>query len=478
MKNRLGATTVTSSPARVPNSQQRRNISKRAIASTAVPAVEALSHAHVHHPIPPTIIPAIPPMLLPKTLPQSTRIPTQKPEATGSKEALPAVSVGVRNGHLDVNFGGHVGSSSFQPVWLRDHCKCPKCYHAGTKQRLLSTVDISKDIRVQSATLSKDFGSVQITWPDGHESKFDLAWLKTHSYNPRVSESTDFARREHKLWGAELIRNLPTVPYKEIMASDEGLAKWLSLLDTYGIAFASGVPPTPEDTEKLARRICFIRETHYGTFWDFTPNNAHGDTAYTSLALPAHTDSTYFTDPVGLQLFHLIEFNGVGGKSLYVDGFNVAHQLKQRHPWAYEALTRIRIPCHAAGDANVVMAPTPRHFPILVTTPATGTSPGGELYQVRFNNDDRSTLSNLTAAEVDEFYAALREWTALLRHPANELWVQLEPGMTVVVDNWRALHGRSSFTGHRRMVGSYHNWDDYRSRVRDLCYGRLGRADL
>jgi trimethyllysine dioxygenase len=55
----------------------------------------------------------------------------------------------------------------------------------------------------------------------------------------------------------------------------------------------------PKKTEELARRIAFIRETHYGRFWDFTANMAHGDTAYTNLGIGAHTDSTYFTDPIG-----------------------------------------------------------------------------------------------------------------------------------------------------------------------------------
>jgi len=38
---------------------------------------------------------------------------------------------------------------------------------------------------------------------------------------------------------------------------------------------------------------------HSGGFWDFTSDLGHGDTAYTDLALGAHTDTTYFTDPVG-----------------------------------------------------------------------------------------------------------------------------------------------------------------------------------
>jgi len=31
-----------------------------------------------------------------------------------------------------------------------------------------------------------------------------------------------------------------------------------------------------------------------GKFWDFTSDLAKGDTAYTTLALGAHTDNTYF----------------------------------------------------------------------------------------------------------------------------------------------------------------------------------------
>ena len=58
----------------------------------------------------------------------------------------------------------------------------------------------------------------------------------------------------------------------------------------------SGIPGTPEATEALIRRIAFIRETHYGGFWDFTANLEHGDLAYSEVRLEAHTDTTYFTD--------------------------------------------------------------------------------------------------------------------------------------------------------------------------------------
>jgi hypothetical protein len=37
-----------------------------------------------------------------------------------------------------------------------------------------------------------------------------------------------------------------------------------------------------------------------GTFWDFTSDLAKGDTAYTTLALAAHTDTTYFVHCLNL----------------------------------------------------------------------------------------------------------------------------------------------------------------------------------
>ncbi|KAJ3258415.1 hypothetical protein HDU77_002259 [Chytriomyces hyalinus] len=385
---------------------------------------------------------------------------------------------------LTVSFSDGL-TSKFDSIWLRDHCRCPECFHQVTKQRLVDTFHIPADIQISAAVLNQSGDSVELTFAGStHKTLFQLEWLKTHSYNPTLETASHNLKRTYKLWGAEIAKNLPVVEFDEVMAGDEGLAKWLKNIDVYGIAFVKGVPPNCEATEQLGRRISFIRETHYGAFWDFTADNAHADTAYTGLALQAHTDSTYFTDPIGLQLFHMTEFTGKGGKSLYVDGFKAAAQLQETYPEYYELLTQVCIPAHSAGDPKTIIAPSPRSFPILNIDPITQ-----DLYQVRFNNDDRSVIdgktlirinNSKTGAKVDvkEFYAALKCWVSILRDQENEVWIQLEPGFAVIVDNWRVLHGRSAFTGHRRICGSYHGYDDYRSRVRDLCYGSSGRLDI
>ena len=69
------------------------------------------------------------------------------------------------------------------------------------------------------------------------------------------------------------------------------MKRWLSKVEEYGFALASGVPQTLEATEALVRRIGYVRQTIFGGMWDFTANLAFKDTAYTSAAIGPHTVS-------------------------------------------------------------------------------------------------------------------------------------------------------------------------------------------
>jgi len=246
------------------------------------------------------------------------------------------------------------------------------------------------------------------------------------------------------------------------MSEDLGLFEWLSNVNQFGFSFISGVPATPEATEELAQRIGFIRETQYGRFWEFTSNLSKGDTAYTTLALGAHTDNTYFTDPCGLQLFHLLSHsNGSGGATLLVDGFYVASIFKELHPESYDLLSRIPVPDHSAGESTALYRPSPPSgYPVLGHDPLTG-----EITQVRWNNDDRSVMNHLQPDLVEKWYDAIRAWNECLKSPDSEFWIQLQPGTAVLIDNHRVLHGRSSFDGERRMCGAYIGVDEYRSKL-------------
>ncbi|RXW21271.1 hypothetical protein EST38_g4580 [Candolleomyces aberdarensis] len=281
--------------------------------------------------------------------------------------------------------------SRFHNIWLRDHCRCSRCFHSITKQRLLNTFQIPADIAPLKVSAKPE--GLEVVWntTDSHTSLYPWSWLEVNSYDPPLTR--DANKTEKVLWGSKIQQAPPTVAYEEVMAGDAGLYKWLSNIDRFGFSFVSGVPPTPEATEELSERIGFIRETQYGRFWDFTSDLAKGDTAYTTIALGAHTDNTYF-------LFHLLEHTGgTGGATLLVDGFYAASILKELNPEAYRLLSEVPIPAHAAGEPTSFYRPTPASgYPVLGHDNLTR-----DLTQVRWNNDDRSVMSHLEAGSVEKW---------------------------------------------------------------------------
>eukprot|EP01117_Protostelium_nocturnum_P019337 TRINITY_DN8365_c0_g1_i1.p1 TRINITY_DN8365_c0_g1~~TRINITY_DN8365_c0_g1_i1.p1 ORF type:complete len:396 (+),score=122.59 TRINITY_DN8365_c0_g1_i1:74-1261(+) len=368
---------------------------------------------------------------------------TRKYSAVSNSKTIPKASFGDKTIEIQWSNGD---KDEFHNIWLRDHCKCSSCLHQITRQRLLNTFAIPFNIK-PSQVHSYEEG-MDVTWEanesnameqsgsgkenaKNHVSSFSWNWLKNHSYHhtptspPSFASLLDKEAKDKVLWNAKWIENnIPTVEYKRVMQTKEGLLEWLENIHKFGFSFVSGVPVTTEDTEKLSRRIAHIRETHYGGFWDFTADLAHGDTAYTNLALQAHTDTTYFTDPIGLQMFHLLHHSGEGGQSLLVDGFYCANLLKEQFPKAYETLSTISIPAHAAGDENHLLQPTPQmDYPLLRHDSK------GNLYQIRYNNDDRSVMSHIKYHQVEEFYDALRKWNQIISDSQNGFGNSLYPEM-------------------------------------------------
>ncbi|KAK0635243.1 hypothetical protein B0T17DRAFT_35738 [Bombardia bombarda] len=251
--------------------------------------------------------------------------------------------------------------------------------------------------------------------------------------------------------------------------NDNGVKEMLTKIRNWGYVFVDGTPyDDPEATKALLERIAFIRVTHYGGFYDFTPNLAMADTAYTNLALAAHTDTTYFSDPAGLQAFHLLSHQPApdanpddavasGGKSLLVDGYRAAFVLKARNPKAFHILSTVGLQWQANGNEGISISPY-KLFPVIEL------GDNGELHRIRWNNDDRGAVPFGQAFSPTEWYEAAREWDKIIRSKEAERWVQLEPGKTLIFDNWRVLHGRSAFSGIRRICGGYINRDDYISR--------------
>ena len=149
---------------------------------------------------------------------------------------------------------------------------------------------------------------------------------------------------------------------------------------------------------------------------------AHGDLAYSSEALPAHTDTTYLTDPAGLQIFHLVSHSGKGGMTLLLDAFYAADLLSTLNPASYSLLSRLRVPFHSSGTQGTLLRPA-------IDQPVLRHDDQGHLIQVRWNNPDRGILGvHWRPEELRAWYRAARHFEELCRNDDAEYWMQLSPG--------------------------------------------------
>jgi gamma-butyrobetaine dioxygenase len=98
---------------------------------------------------------------------------------------------------------------------------------------------------------------------------------------------------------------------------------------------------------------------------------------------------------------------------------------------------------------------------------------------VHFNNRSADWLD----APIDlagRWYGAYRIFAQILKRPELELIFKLGPGDLVVMQNDRALHGRTAFDpnlGRRHLQGCYIDRDGIESRRRVLKRGTANRTD-
>lgn len=149
-----------------------------------------------------------------------------------------------------------------------------------------------------------------------------------------------------------------------------------------------------------------------------------GDLAYSNQALPAHTDTAYFTDPAGLQIFHCLK-DGEGGETLLVDSFYAAKALQAKDPKAYDTLSRLAVPFHASGNEGTLLRPP-------ISQPVLRHDHLGNLLQARWNNEDRCVLGEgWSPSEVREWYRAAKAFEDIVTSASTEYWSKLTPGTLV-----------------------------------------------
>ena len=86
-------------------------------------------------------------------------------------------------------------------------------------------MQIPEVVKIKNIALGP--AAIKIKWlHDDHESSYSINWLKLHSYEP-VLVKDKATKLTCTLWEGDYIaNNLPSVPFRKIMESQEGVAEW------------------------------------------------------------------------------------------------------------------------------------------------------------------------------------------------------------------------------------------------------------
>ncbi len=343
----------------------------------------------------------------------------------------------------------------FPYIWLRD--TDPSGFHPDTGERIFDLTVVPLDVKPRKAEITPCH--LLVTWDDQEEpSRFDLNWIKAHRPGRPRHDPADIAPAT---WRSDLgSEGVPRHGAQGLTTSEDALKHWLLETKRYGLSIVTGLADTTEAGIEVARRVGHLRDTNFGLTFEVVSKPDPNNLAYTSDALPLHTDLTNQEMPPGYQFLHCLANDAEGGGSTFCDGVAVAEDLRAQDPEAFEVLSTVTIPFRFQdGQTDIRSRKTVISF-----------NTRGEISEICFNAHLADIL-DLAPEIMIPFYRAYRMFMEMTRDPVYGIAMRLSAGEMVVFDNRRILHGRESFdpsTGFRHLHGCYVDRGEWDSRLRIL----------
>ena len=344
--------------------------------------------------------------------------------------------------------------ATYHYIWLRDNC--PSAFHPHTGERSFNLLSISPDICPRAVEF--DSSGLTIDWSEGeHRSVFDPSWLREHSYCDALAKSH---RSSYVSWDNSFASQIPEASHSDFMQDDQALLSWMQALDRNGLALIRQMPDTEAAVVETASRIDYLRQTNFGVTFDVISVAKPINLAYTSIALPLHTDLANQEVPPGYQFLHCLCNDSSGGESTFVDGLRVLEKLREENPDAFALLSTHAIPFRFHDEGHDIR----QHHPVI------NLDNFGNIIELKYNAH-LADIFDLPEAIMYDYYVAYRELMLRLQDPALKIELKLAAGDMVVFDNRRVLHGRNAFdetSGNRHLRGCYVDRSEFKSRLRVL----------
>jgi gamma-butyrobetaine dioxygenase len=346
-------------------------------------------------------------------------------------------------------------TTSFPTIWLRDNC--PSGLHPDTHERLLDLLAIDERPVLTAAAI--DGETAVLSYADGHTSQMPISLMNAHRPGRPNGDAGDIPAQ---LWradhGAQNISRHASAP---ILADDLALNIWMRDTAKFGLTIVDQLLDDTDSGVHIAERIGFLRATNFGTTFEVINKPNPNNLAYTSVALPLHTDLPNQEVPPGYQFLHCLANEAKGGGSLFADGFAMAEDLRDEDPEAFRLLCEVAIPFRFHDKTADIRV----HRPVITL------GAKGEVIEIRFNAH-LAGIFDMAADIMPAYYRAYRTYMAKTRDSKYRLTLKLKGGEMVVFDNRRVLHGRDSFdpsTGFRHLHGCYVDRGEFSSRLRLLA---------
>ena len=345
--------------------------------------------------------------------------------------------------------------NSYPFLWLREND--PAGFHKDTNERMTDLTSIPLDISLTKAFIKDDV--LILNWSDSENStRYNLDWLYHHKPGKRASDPAAIKKR---CWrGGMGTDKLPTAKAKELLEDDDALATWLENTQSFGLSLVTGLDARHDAGMEVAKRIGFLRETNFGTTFQVQSKPNPNNLAYTSVALPPHTDLPNQELPPGFQFLHCLANEAEGGGSTFADGLAISTDLRANDIEAFNMLSSVSIPFRFYDENTDIRS---RKHVITLNL-------DGEISEICFNAHIADFL-DIDPKLMKSYYRAYGKFMKMTRSNAYLISLRLAVGEMVVFDNRRILHGRDAFnpeTGFRHLHGCYVDRGEFESRLRVL----------
>jgi len=351
-----------------------------------------------------------------------------------------------------VYLDNHGVKKEIHPFWLRERVNGDKFVDIRTKQRLFDPTQIQENIKINDINLSNNF--LEVTFDDGASTKLSIQELiKEFSNN-------DFIKLIKKVEWDSSLNDFNIFKFKENLSEKEEMYNALINFYKYGFVVFKNVPTKDNFLINFANSIGSVRRTNFGEFFNVKSKPNPNDLAYTSLPLAPHTDNPYRNPVPCIQMLHCIKNEVKGGFSTLVDGLTVTERLKKDYPNYYKILTETKVRFQFI-DKDVVLEDWAEIIKL---------DEQGKLKQVRFS-PRLDFVPLMDKEKLELYYSARKKISEFYNSDEYRIEFKLTSGDLLMMDNYRLLHGRTSYDaneGMRFLQGCYIDYDSTQGKLKHL----------